>query len=84
MVERRIDKKSAVRSALIGEPTGILFEVVQRRVESTLQQVVGRVKLYVLLGMMKTDREIKTTGRAENRAYKLTAKGRGIHVRRGH
>jgi DNA-binding PadR family transcriptional regulator len=80
-MERVTNKTAAVRAALFkaGEP--LLFEELQPRVEENLKQIVGRSNFYVLLCMMKKDREVETTGRAKERKYALTAKGRAIHAR---
>lgn len=78
---RASNKSAAIRGVLadVGKP--LMMEELQPRVEKRLQQVFGRQKLYTLLSVMQVNREVKSAGRADARAYGLTAKGRKIHAR---
>lgn len=69
--DERANKSAAIRSVLKAAATPLTMEQLQPRVEKELEQVFGRARLYRLLSMMQTAGAIRTTGRAETRAYAL-------------
>lgn len=72
---RRDAKLDAIRAVLRRSGRPLTLRELHERVENRLKQVVGRARLYKLLGVIAcTTREIVATGRGSERAYAL---GRG-------